>query len=127
MGAPTMLTTTTDADRATRSHRGSRRWSPRHGRLDASQSRLQRCFLGVIKRSLQHCTAFALETLKHLVRSDLPYQDDMGTDALTFKAVGMSLGLCCVYQKFLLDHHIAAAAWHSKQCSQRQVASVRIS
>src|SRR5258706_8533690 len=48
----------------------------RHGRLDTSQSRLQRCFLGVIKRSLQHCTAFALETLKHLIRSDLPYQDE---------------------------------------------------
>jgi hypothetical protein len=51
----------------------------------------------------------------------------MGTDALTFKAVGMSLGLRCAYQTILLDHHIAAAAWHSKQYSQRQVASVRIS
>src|SRR6478609_6976676 len=48
----------------------------RHSRLDASQSRLQRCLLGVIERGLQHCTALALETLKHLVSSDLPQQDE---------------------------------------------------
>src|SRR6476646_10307508 len=48
----------------------------RHNRLDASQSRLQRCFLGVIERGLQHCTALALEALKDLVSSNLPHQDE---------------------------------------------------
>src|SRR6478672_4444462 len=48
----------------------------RHSRLDASESRLQRCLLGVIERGLQHSTALALEALKDLVSSDLPHQDE---------------------------------------------------
>src|SRR5215469_7844061 len=51
----------------------SRSWNCR---LDAGQRGLQRRFLGMIQRGLQHRSAFALETFEHLVGGDLPQKDE---------------------------------------------------
>jgi hypothetical protein len=48
----------------------------RYRRPNAGQGRLQRRFLGVVKRGLHHCAALALEALKHLVSGDLTHQHE---------------------------------------------------